>query len=128
MDFPGSSVVKNLPANAGDVGWISGVGKVPWKRKWQPTPEFLPGKFHGQRSQAGHSPWGHKRVGHNLVNKQQYFNMSQYEINKSHLSYQSSLAAYFKSNYEFHYQLIYTMNLVANKLKSINFKNYQVHL
>ena len=54
--------------------------------------------------------------------------MSQYEINKSHLSYQSSLAAYFKSNYEFHYQLIYTMNLVANKLKSINFKNYQVHL
>ena len=31
-----------------------------WSRKWQPTPVFLPGKLHGQRSQAGYSPWGHK--------------------------------------------------------------------
>ena len=34
------------------------VGKIPWRRKWQPTPEFFPGKFHGQRSLAGCSPWG----------------------------------------------------------------------
>ena len=34
------------------------VRKIPWKRKWQPTPVFLPGKSHGQRSLAGHSPWG----------------------------------------------------------------------
>ena len=33
---------------------------VPWRRKWQPTPVFLPGEFHGQRSLAGYSPWGHK--------------------------------------------------------------------
>ena len=39
------------------------VGKIPWKRKWQPTPVFLPGGFHGQRSLVGYSPWGH-RVGH----------------------------------------------------------------
>ena len=32
----------------------------PWSRKWQPTLVFLPGKFHGQRSQVGYSPWGHK--------------------------------------------------------------------
>ena len=32
----------------------------PWRRKWQPTPEFLPGEFHGQRSLAGYSPWGCK--------------------------------------------------------------------
>ena len=31
-----------------------------WRRKWQPTLEFLPGEFHGQRSLAGYSPWGHK--------------------------------------------------------------------
>ena len=31
--------------------------KVPWIRKWQPTPVFLPGKFHGQSSLAGYSPW-----------------------------------------------------------------------
>ena len=44
---------------------------MPWRRKWQPTPVFLPGEFHGQRSLAGYSPWGHKRVRHNLVTKQQ---------------------------------------------------------
>ena len=33
------------------------VGKIPWRRKWQPTPVFLSGKFHGQRSLEGYSPW-----------------------------------------------------------------------
>ena len=33
---------------------------MPWNRKWQPTPVLLPGKFHGQRSLAGDSPWGRK--------------------------------------------------------------------
>ena len=32
--------------------------KIPWRRKWQPTPVFLPGPFHGQRSLVGYSPWG----------------------------------------------------------------------
>ena len=36
------------------------VGKIPWRRKWQPTPAFLPGEFQGQRSLAGYSPRGHK--------------------------------------------------------------------
>ena len=36
------------------------VGKIPWRRAWQPTPEFLPWKFHGQRNLAGYSSWGHK--------------------------------------------------------------------
>ena len=31
-----------------------------WRRKWQPTPVLLPGKFHGRRSLVGYSPWGHK--------------------------------------------------------------------
>ena len=34
------------------------VGKIPWRRNWQPTPAFLPGKSHGLRSLAGYSPWG----------------------------------------------------------------------
>ena len=38
----------------------SRVGKISWRRKWQPTPVFLPGKSHGQRSLAGYNPWGHK--------------------------------------------------------------------
>ena len=41
MGFPGRSVVKNLPANAGDVGSIPGSGRFPWRRKWQLTPVFL---------------------------------------------------------------------------------------
>ena len=36
------------------------VRKVPWRRKWQPTPVFLPGKSHGQRSLGGYGPWDHK--------------------------------------------------------------------
>ena len=36
------------------------VGKIPWRRQWQPTPVFLPEESHGQRSLAGYSPWGHK--------------------------------------------------------------------
>ena len=36
------------------------VGKIPWRRKWQPTPVFLPGTFHGLRSLVGYSPWGRK--------------------------------------------------------------------
>jgi len=54
-------VVKNLPnspANAGDVreaDLIPGSGRFPWSRKWQPTPVFLPGKFHGERNLVGYS-------------------------------------------------------------------------
>ena len=42
----------------------SWVGKIPWKGEWLPTPQFLPGECHGQRSLAGYSPWDH-RVRHN---------------------------------------------------------------
>ena len=60
MDFPGGAVVKNLPTNTGDTihGFNPWVGKIPWRRKWQPTPVFLPGKSHGQKSLVGYSPWG----------------------------------------------------------------------
>ena len=56
-------MVKNLPANAGDVrdaSSIPGSRKIPWRRKWQPTPVCLPGESHGQRSLVGYSPWGGK--------------------------------------------------------------------
>ena len=62
--FPcGSGLPLNPSANAreaGDAGWIPGSGKIPWRRKWQPTPVYLLGKSHEQRSLAGHGPWGHK--------------------------------------------------------------------
>ena len=45
-------MVKNLPAN----------GKSPGGREWHPTPVFLPGEFHGQRSLVGYSPWRCKEL------------------------------------------------------------------
>ena len=55
--------VKNPPANAGvsgNYGFHPWVRKIPWRRKWQPTPVFLPGESHRQRSLADYSLWGHK--------------------------------------------------------------------
>ena len=63
VGFPGGSVVKNPPANAGDtrdIGLIPGSGRFPWRRKWQPTPVFLPEASHGQRSLADFRQWDHK--------------------------------------------------------------------
>ena len=78
-------MVKNPSANAGDVGLIPGSGRSPgerpgfepwvkkitWRRKRQPTPIFLLGKSHGQRSLADYSPWGHKRVRQDSATEQQ---------------------------------------------------------
>ena len=57
-------MVKNLPANAGDMkcGFDPWVRKIPWRRAGQPTPIFLPGEFHGQKSLEGYSPWDHKEL------------------------------------------------------------------
>ena len=41
-------------------GFDPWIRKLPWRRAWQPTPVFLPGESHGQRSLADYSPWGHK--------------------------------------------------------------------
>ena len=68
--FPGGSVVKNPPANAGR--GVQSLGqKIPWRRIWQPTLVFLPGKLHGWRGLVHYKPWGHKSVGHNLATEQE---------------------------------------------------------
>ena len=51
--------VKNLPAMQ-ETGFDPWVGKIPWRRKWQPTLGLWPGEFHGQRSLMGYSPKGRK--------------------------------------------------------------------
>ena len=53
--YVASLVAQNPPAM--QETWV---GKIPWRRAWQPTPVFLPGESHGQRSLAGYSPRGHK--------------------------------------------------------------------
>ena len=59
MGFPGGSDGKESSWNAGDLGSITESGRFPQRREWLPTPVFLPGEFHGQRSLLGYSPWGH---------------------------------------------------------------------
>ena len=58
LGFQAALVVQNLPASAGDMedlGW-----EDPWRQAWQPTPVFLPGESHGQRSLASYGPRGRK--------------------------------------------------------------------
>ena len=50
MGFSGGSDGKEFACDAEDLGSIPGSGKIPWRRQWLPTPVFLPGGFHGQRS------------------------------------------------------------------------------
>ena len=81
MDFPGRNTgvrffcfytcyfYDGLPSSKESCQWRRHefepwIGKILWRRKWQSTPVFLPGKSHGQRSLMGYSPWGCKRVGH----------------------------------------------------------------
>ena len=53
-------MVKNPPAEAQNTDSIPRSSKMPWRRKWQPTPVFLPAKSNERRSLVGYSPWGCK--------------------------------------------------------------------
>ena len=53
-----AQLVKNPPAMQFDP-WVR---KIPWRRKWQSIPVFLPGESHGQRSLVGYSLWGYKEL------------------------------------------------------------------
>ena len=63
--FPSSSLGKEYVCNAGDAGrrrFDAWVRKIPWRWAWKPTPVFLPGESHGQRTLAGYRPWGRKEA------------------------------------------------------------------
>ena len=55
--FPGGSVVKNLPASAGDAGSVPGLGRFPWRRKWQPASSILTWEFPCTEDPGGLCPW-----------------------------------------------------------------------
>ena len=56
VPYFGDSVVKNLPVNVGEPGSIPGLGRSPGEGNGHPTPVFLPGESHEQRSLEGYSP------------------------------------------------------------------------
>ena len=55
-------MLKNLPANSGYAGSIPVPGRFHWRRRWWPTPVFLHGESHGQRSLVGYNLWDHKEL------------------------------------------------------------------
>ena len=64
-DFPGGTSGKEFDCQCKRCKthrFHSWVGKIPWRRKWQPALVFLPGRFHGLRSLGGYSPWGQSRT------------------------------------------------------------------
>ena len=63
IDFLGGATGKEPACQCKEHEFNPWVGKVPWRRKWQPAPIFLSGKVSGQRSLAGYSPWGHRESG-----------------------------------------------------------------
>ena len=65
LGFPGGLDGKKSAWNAGEMGWISGLGRSPGEGEWLPTLVFLPGESHIQRSLAGFRPWGSQKVKHN---------------------------------------------------------------
>ena len=70
--LPWPGIEPTFPAGQADsFCWATRVGKTPWRKKWQHTPIFLTGKSDGQNRLVGYSPWGLKRVGHDLETRQQ---------------------------------------------------------
>ena len=69
LGFPGGSVVKNLPVNAGDLGLIPGSERSPGEGNYNPFQYSCLGESHGQRSYEGYSLWDCKRVRHDLATK-----------------------------------------------------------
>ena len=61
--FPGGSDSKSICLQCGRPGFDPWVRKIPWRRKWQPTPVLLPGESHGWRSLVGYSPGGCEESG-----------------------------------------------------------------
>ena len=68
-----------------DMGLISGSGRYTWRRRWQLTQVFLPGKFDGQKSLVGYRSCGHKELDITLsIEKQQSNSINEMEYKVSH--------------------------------------------
>ena len=81
MDSKVAQVVKNLP-RVQETGFDPWVRKIPWRGKWLPTPVFLHGEYHGQRSLRGYSSWGCKES--DMTEQQAlHFKFLWFQVNKN---------------------------------------------
>ena len=107
-----AQMVKHLPTM-----WetqVQSLGQeVPWRRKWQPTPVFLPGKSHGRRSPVGYSPWGHKESD---MTEPLHFIYTVFMKNvKSHKMSHSTLSKIFEKNFSKSWSIFYINNNMVYK-------------
>ena len=102
-----SSVGRRICMQCRRPGFDPWVGKIPWRRKWQPTPVSLPGKSHGQRSLVGCSPWGCKESGttewltltqHLQRVKAHFYGLRILRLNSFYCLYSSAIVIYFFIN------------------------------
>ena len=92
MEVCVAAIRENLPemretfSTAGDVRSVPGIGKIPWRKTWQPVLVFLPMKFHGQRRLAGYGPLCCKELDISEVTEHQWMPLQGYELlqNKCH--------------------------------------------
>ena len=104
------SIYQYRRQRGGRYGFDPWVGKIPWSRKWQPMPVLLPGKHHGQRSLAGHSPWDCSESDMTTW-KSAHTHVDMIHTNSSNFSDQVHLFPYSRSN-------------IKNILESFNKPNY----
>ena len=79
--FPGSSVIKNPPANAGDAGSIPGSEMTPWRKAWHPTPVFFPGRTSRTEEPGGLQTMGSQRVRHDWATEHAW--MGEYRLQET---------------------------------------------
>ena len=111
MDFPGGSMGKESTCNAGDTndGFDPWVGRSPGEGNGQPTPVFLPGKFHGHRSLAGYSPWGCKES-----------DMTEHTRTRAHTHTHTHTSLLSFSVYRFCLPLFITLHLIVVETRSFS--------
>ena len=101
-------------------GFDPRVRKIPWRRKWQHAPVFLPGKSHGWRNLVGYSPWHCKRAGHGLANEHHHHYPMQILLSVSqYVKPVWTLSSTLKYEYYFLFQLYFFFhrNLSGNFLE-----------
>ena len=96
-------------------GFDPWVRKIPWRRKWQPSPVFLSGKSHGQRILVGYSPWGLKRVRHDLATKQQ-----QHQIEEATLDLQEHMHFINFQQFKTEFQNLSEIKILVQEIVSLS--------
>ena len=87
------------------------VGKIPWRSAWKPTPVFLPGAFHGQRSLVGYNPWTCKKLDmaeHTCSNNSKNWTV---------LGYRATVTKYHKPRFLKWQQFIFSLDVRSPKLR-----------